>query len=57
VPCANAVLENMTAMAPSAPNTSLCNMDFLPVRACNEGSTWKNADDIYGKLRLYPCEI
>jgi hypothetical protein len=32
-------------------------MDFLPVRTCNAGSTWKNADGISDKLRLYPCEI
>src|SRR5215467_4044558 len=31
VPCANAVVENETAMAPSAPITSLRNMDIPPL--------------------------
>jgi len=32
VPCANAVVENKTAMAPSAPTTSLRNMDIPPAQ-------------------------
>src|SRR5271165_3461379 len=35
VPCANAVVENKTAMAPSAPITSLRNMDIPPCSSSN----------------------
>src|ERR1700692_2931932 len=35
VPCANAVVENKTAVAPSAPITNLRNMDIPPCSSSN----------------------